>query len=489
MAEIPPLGEMNLDDFRRTGHQLIDWVAAYLAHPEACPVLSRSRPGEIKAQLPDAPPAGPESMDDILADFENIIMPGITHWNHPGFFAYFGITGSAPGILGELLTAALDVNAMLWRTSPAATELEETVLDWFRQMLGLSAAWDGVMTDGASASSLIAMAAARQSLPNLHIRVKGLAGRADMPRLRVYISDQTHSSVEKAAITLGVGQENVVKIESDEAFQMKPAALETAVSADLAAGYRPFFVCATVGTTSSTSIDPVPAVAAIARKFNLWLHVDGAYGGAAAIVPEKRYVLAGVEQADSLVVNPHKWLFTPLDLSTFFTRHPDIVRRAFSLLPEYLRSAETDARAVKDYMDYGVQLGRRFRALKLWMVIRTYGVDGLAARLTEHMRLARQFAGWVDDSAEFERMAPVPFSVVCFRAHPAGMDDEAALERLNHKLIEAVNATGEVFMSHTKLRGRYTVRLAIGNIRTEAAHVKRAWELCRAALQSMPEAE
>ncbi|HEY86172.1 MAG TPA: amino acid decarboxylase [Chloroflexi bacterium] len=481
MTTPPSLGEMPPDEFRRYGHQLIDWISDYLSHPESYPVLSRSKPEEIKTQLPASPPQQAEGMSDILKDFETILLPGITHWNHPGFFAYFGITGSGPGILGELLSAALNVNAMLWRTSPAATELEELTLDWLRQMLGLSAGWEGVIMDTASVSSMVAIAAAREAL-NLDIRQKGLAGRDDIPRLRLYISEQTHSSVEKGAITLGIGQENVIKIPSDDAFQMKPETLESAIQNDLTAGYKPFFVCATVGTTSTTSIDPVASIGKIARRHQLWLHVDGAYGGMAAIAPEHRHILEGADQADSLVTNPHKWLFTPIDLSAFYTRHPEVVRQAFSILPEYLRSAEGDAGAVKNYMDYGVQLGRRFRALKLWMVIRYFGAEGLAARIREHIRLAQLFAGWVDESPIFERLAPTPFSTVVFRACPPGVRDEAALETLNQTLLDAVNATGEVFLSHTKLRDKYALRLAIGNIRSEETHVRRVWELLQAGV-------
>lgn len=478
------LGEMNLDEFRQYGHRLVDWIADYLDNPEQYPVLSRCQPGEVKAQLPAAPPQQPESMEQIWADFEKILLPGITHWNHPGFFAYFGITGSGPGILGELLSAALNVNAMLWRTSPAATELEEVALDWLRQMLGLPEGLDAVIMDTASVSSMVAIAAARQALA-LDIRTMGMAGRADLPRLRLYISDQTHSSVEKGAITLGIGQENVVKIPSDAEFRMRPEALQEAVEADLAAGYRPFFVCATVGTTSTTSIDPIPQVADIAQEYGLWFHVDGAYGGTAAIVPEMRHVLNGAERADSIVVNPHKWLFTPIDCSAFYTRRPDVLKQAFSLLPEYLRSAETDAQVVKDYMDYGVQLGRRFRALKLWMVMRYFGQDGLTARIREHIRLAGQFAQWVDDSPAFERLAPTPLSTVCFRAHPPGIDNEETLNQLNEELLNAVNATGEIFISHTKLNGQYTLRLAIGNIRSAEQHVEWAWKLLQAGLAKL----
>lgn len=480
-----PHGDMDAAEFRRFGHQLVDWIADYLAAPEQYPVLSRSRPGEVKAQLPKAPPDDPESLAQVMADFEQIILPGITHWNHPNFHAYFSISGSGPGILAEMLIAALNVNAMLWRTSPAATELEEVTLDWLRQLLGLTADFWGVIMDGASMSSLVAIAAAREAVAGLDARRQGLSGRADAPRLRLYISDQTHSSVEKGAIVLGIGQENVVKVATDEAFRMSPAALNTAVQADLAAGYKPFFVCASVGTTSTTSIDPVPAIADIAAAYGLWLHVDGAYGGVAAIAPEKRDVLAGVERADSFVTNPHKWLFTPMDLSAFYTRHPAVLKRAFSLLPEYLRSAETDANVVTDYMDYGVQLGRRFRALKLWFVLRAYGREGLASRLREHMRLAGLLADWIDAAPDFERLAPTPFSAVCFRAHPLGMADEAALDALNERLLTAVNATGQIFISHTKLHGRYTLRLAIGNIRTEERHIQKAWRLLQETLAEL----
>jgi aromatic-L-amino-acid decarboxylase len=484
-SSIPPLGDMNPKTFQQYGYQVVDWITEYLTQPEQYPVLSRSQPGEIKQQLPGAPPTTGESMAAVLTDFQQVILPGVTHWNHPGFMAYFNSTASGPGILGEMLIAALNVNAMLWKTSPAATELEEVTLDWLRQMLGLPPGLEGVIMDGASVASMIAIAAAREAVDGLNARVKGLAGRPEVPRLRVYISEQSHSSLEKGAIILGIGQENVIAIPTDDAFRMRPEALADAIAADLAAGYRPFFVCATVGTTSTTSIDPVAAIADIAQQNQLWLHVDGAYGGTAAIMPEMRHVLAGAERADSIVVNPHKWLFTPLDLSAFYIRHPDTLRRAFSLVPEYLRSAEGDAALVKNYMDYGVQMGRRFRALKLWMIIRAFGQEGLAHRLREHVRLAQQFARWVDDSPDFERMAPTPFSTVCFRANPQGLDEPEALNDLNEALLEAVNATGEMFISHTSLHGQYTLRLAISSIRTMESHVRRAWELLQTQLANL----
>ena len=472
---------MDADSFRRYGYRVVDWIADYLAHSERYPVLSRVAPGAIKAQLPAHPPAEPEPMSQILADFERIIIPGITHWNHPAFFAYFAITGSAPGILGELLTAALNVNGMVWKTSPAATELEEQTLDWLRQMLGLPADFRGVIMDTASMASLVALAAARETL-GLNIRRDGLAGRGDLPRLRMYTSEQAHSSIEKGALTLGIGQENVCKIPTDGAFRMEPEILARAIRDDIAAGWRPFCVVATVGTTSTTSIDPVPAIAEICQNYGLWLHVDGAYGGMAAIVPEMRDVLAGCEHADSIVVNPHKWLFTPIDCSAFYVRDPDTLKRAFSLVPDYLKTGEDD---VTNYMDWGVQLGRRFRALKLWMVIRYFGHRGLAAHIRNHVALGHQFAAWVDESPNFERLAPTPFSTVCFRAHPRGMDDEGALDRLNARLLEAVNAGGEAFLSHTTLNGHYTLRLAVGNIRTEQKHVARAWELLQTELERL----
>ncbi len=469
------MSDMSSADFRKYGKELIDWLADYLEHPQRYPVLSQVKPGEVKSQLPAQPPTTPESFDAIFADFEDIILPGITHWNHPGFMAYFGITGSMPGILGELLSAGLNVNGMLWRTSPSATELEEVVMNWLRQMVGLPDSFEGVIMDTASISSLIAVAAAREAL-NLRVREEGMAGRLDLPRLTMYTSEQSHSSIEKAGIVLGIGQSNVRKIEVDAEFRLRPDYLADAIEQDRRSGHMPFFACATVGTTSTTSIDPVPAIADICEREKLWLHVDGAYGGNAAIVPEMRWVLDGVDRADSFVMNPHKWLFTPIDFSAFYTRHVDTLKRAFSILPEYLRTSEGDAQAVKNYMDYGVQLGRRFRALKFWFIVRTFGVEGLIAQIREHLRLAKKFEGWVRDSVDWEVVAPVPFSTVCFRACPGNVPEEKWND-LNETIITAVNATGEVFLSHTKLNGCYIIRLAIGNIRTEEQHIARAWEL------------
>jgi aromatic-L-amino-acid decarboxylase len=466
-------GDMDPDDFRRDAHRLVDWIADYLAHSERYPVLSRVRPGQIASALPRDAPADGESFDTIFADFERILLPGITHWNHPGFFAYFAITGSAPGVLAEMLSAALNVQAMLWRTSPAATELEDVTLAWLRKLLGLPDSFEGVIYDTASISTLHALAAARERhVPE--VRTRGLAGRGDLPRMRIYCSDQTHSSIDKAVIALGFGQESLRKIESDDSYRMKPEALAAAITSDRVSGWRPVAAVATVGTTSSTSVDPVAAIAEVCRREAIWLHVDAAYAGVAAMVPGYEWILDGARHADSLVVNPHKWLFTPFDLSVFYTRHMDVVRAAFALTPEYLKTVE--AAPVKNLMDTGIQLGRRFRALKLWMVLRHFGASGLRARLAEHMRLAQVFAGWVDASGEFERLATVPFSVVCFHAHPTGLTD-SEVDAFNERLLESINETGEIFISHTKLGGRYALRLAIGNLHTTEAHVARAWQL------------
>lgn len=454
-------------DFRTQAHRVADWIADYLDHPERYPVLARVQPGEIRNALPLKAPEHGEAFEDILADFERIVIPGITHWNHPGFFAYFAISGSEPGVLAEFLSAALNVQAMLWRTSPAATELEEVALAWLRRLVGLPDAFEGVIYDTASVSTLHALAAARElAVPD--VRGAGLPGRTDVPQLRVYCSEHAHSSVDKAVILLGLGHRALRKIPADAEYRMRSDLLQAAVAEDRRLGHRPIAVVATVGTTSTTSVDPVADIATICEREHLWLHVDAAYAGVAAMVPGFEWVLHGAERADSIVTNPHKWLFTPFDLSAFYCRRMDTIRRAFSLTPEYLQTSDI---GVKNLMDTGIQLGRRFRALKLWMILRHFGAEGLRERLAEHMRLAQTFATWVRESDVFELAAPVPFSVVCFRLK--GQVDEQAHTRV----LDAVNASGEVFLSHTKLNGRYVMRLAIGNIHTTERHVARAWEL------------
>lgn len=475
-----PFGDMDPEAFRREAYRLADWIADYLAHSSRYPVLSRVAPGEIASQLPAEAPAQGESFDAIFSDFERILVPGLTHWNHPGFFAYFAITGSAPGVLGEFLSAALNQQAMLWRTSPAATELEEVTLGWLRRLIRLPDSFDGVIYDTASISTLHALAAARErAMPG--VRASGLyaaAASGDAPGAPVvYCSDQTHSSIDKAVILLGFGHDSLRKIPSDAAFRMRVDALRDAIASDRAAGRLPVAVVATVGSTSTTSVDPLPEIAALCASEKIWLHVDAAYAGVAAMVPGFEHLLDGAASADSLVVNPHKWLFTPFDLSVLYCRHMDVLRGAFSLVPEYLRT--TDASGVRNLMDTGIQLGRRFRSLKLWMVLRHFGAEGLRQRLAEHIRLAQLFASWVRSSDTFELMAPTPFSVVCFRARRPGETDEAAIDRLNERLLDEINRGGEIFLSHTKLNGKFTIRLAIGNLHTTETHVARAWELLR----------
>jgi aromatic-L-amino-acid decarboxylase len=465
---------MDSATFRRHGHQLVDWIADYFEHPERYPVLAHVKPGEIAAALPAAAPEDPEPFDDVMADFDRLLVPGLTHWNHPRFFAYFAISASPPGVLADFLSSALNQQAMLWRTSPAATELEAVTLGWLRQLMRLPEAFEGVIYDTASIATLHALAAARHlSIPD--VRRTGLTGRSDLPQLRIYCSEQAHSSVDKAAIALGLGEQSLRKIPVDDAFRMRADLLVDAVADDRKAGVLPMAVVATVGTTATTSIDPVAAIAEIAAREKMWLHVDAAYGGAATLVPSHAQVLDGAGQADSLVVNPHKWLFTPFDLSAFYCRRMDLVRETFSLTPPYLRTPEAD---VRNLMDTGIQLGRRFRALKLWMVLRTYGASGIRAHLDRHLQLAQLFAGWVDGHRDFERIAPVPFSVVCFRWRPAdGSCTGPALDAANERLVDEVNATGQVFLSHTRLRGGVVIRMAIGHLRTEEPDVRRAWEL------------
>ena len=431
-------------DLRRDGQAAVEWVARYLEGMRDLPVRAQVEPGAVRAALPAAPPERAEPFADVLRDLDEVIVPGTTHWNHPRFFAYFSITGSEPGILAELLSAAFNVNAMLWRTGPAATELEELACDWLRQLLGLAEGWHGHIEDTASTSTLAGLAAARELRPG--------GG--------VLCSEHAHSSVDKAAKLLGIG---VRKVAVDEEFRLRPDALAEALEAEEVAA-----VVATVGTTSTTSVDPVPAVADLCAEHGAWLHVDAAYAGSAMVCEELRWAFEGVERADSLVVNPHKWLFTPVDCSVLFTLRPEALRDAFSLLPEYLR---TNVEDVTNLMDYGPALGRRFRALKLWTVIRCYGREGLQALHREHLRLARLFASWLEAEPGWEVAAPVPFSVVCFRRE--GTDEE------NEALMERVNASGEVYLSHTRLGDRLVLRLAVGNARTTEEDVALAWEVLR----------
>jgi aromatic-L-amino-acid/L-tryptophan decarboxylase len=457
---------MTPDEFRRYGYQAIDWIAAFLEHPERYPVLPSMKPGDLIDALPPSGPEHGEQMDAILADFQRLIVPAMTHWNHPGFMAYFANSSPPEAILGELLTAALNGNGMLWKTAPAVTELEQVTLRWLRQWSCLPADWFGIIYDTASTGSMHAIAAARQFADPIG-RTRGVSHR-----LVVYTSEQAHSSIEKGAIAVGIGQNHVRKVPVDSEFRMRVDALEELIAQDLAAGRRPCCVSATVGTTSTTSVDPVPAIADICQRHNIWMHVDAAYAGSAALAPEFGWAFAGCDRADSFVTNPHKWLMVPMDCSVFYTRRPEVLREAFSLIPEYLRTSDS-SRAV-NMMDYGVSLGRRFRALKLWFVMRAYGREGLAEMVRSQSRMAQDLAREIEADARFEIVAPVRFSVVNFRYK--GTDEE------NRAILDRVNATGEAFISSTVLNGRFVLHIAVGNRATTDRHVNRAWELVTRSL-------
>ncbi len=460
--------DMPVNEFRKHGHELIDFIADYMENVEDKPVLAQIQPGDVKSKLPKVPPEKGEKIESIFEDVSKIIMPGMTHWNHPNFMAYFNSTASAPAILGDFLSSAFNINGMIWKTAPASTELEEVVLDWFRQMLQLPKKFFGIIYDLASVSSMHAIAAAREE-------AKSTYPNFDITKLRLYCSEHAHSSIEKGVITLGLPLSAVVKIKSDDQFRMITSELEEAIRDDLKNDLQPFCVVATVGTTSTTSIDPVDRISLIARKYNLWLHVDAAHAGSAAIIPEMRSILSGVEDADSMVVNPHKWLFVPIDLSVLFTSKPEIIKKAFSIVPEYLKTDEESK--VINYMDYGIQLGRKFRSLKLWFLIRYFGVEGLQNIIREHLRLGELFADFIDRHPNFERLAPTPLSTVCFRAVPQKEMTEDELNEFNKNLMDEINNSGKLFLSHTKLNGKFTIRITIGGIRTEERHVLSAWEL------------
>lgn len=468
---------MPAEDFRRFGYRIVDWIADYFNRLEQFPVLSQVEPDRLKNELPASPPEEGEDFSNVLEDVERLILPAVTHWNHPNFHGLFSTSTSSVGIFGEMLAAAFDMKAMLWRTAPASAELEDVVLSWLRQMMGLPDHFEGIIYDTASVSTMHAIAAARERA-NFQIREKGMSGRTDLPLLRVYCSEHVHSSIDKACITLGLGTRSLRKIECNERFEMIPERLAEAIEEDIEKGYLPICVIPTIGTTSTASVDPVDTVADICEKHGVWLHVDTAYAGSAAIVPELRHYFKGCERADSIVTNPHKWLFTPFDLSVLYCRDLDVLKQAFSLVAEYLKTSE--AEKVKNGMDYGIQLGRRFRALKLWFVIRYFGREGLIDRLREHCRLAQLFASWVEGSKDLELMAPVPFALVCFRACPVGVED---LDALNERMMNEINASGEAYLSHTKLNGKFTLRLSVGSIRVEERHLRKVWHLLNAKLK------
>jgi aromatic-L-amino-acid decarboxylase len=470
------LGDIPADAFRKHLHDVADWIADYRENIASMRISPNAKPGAIIAALPTAAPETAEPLEQIFADIDRLVVPGTVRWDHPQFMGYFGSTTTAPGILAEMIAAAFNVNAMTWRTSPVATELETVVLDWLRQWLGLPDDFSGVVYDTASISVFHALAAAREEA-GISVRTLGLSGRAELPIFRIYVSDQAHSSVDKAAIALGLGEHNVRKIPSDSGFRMNIAALREAISADLRKEFKPLAVVATVGTTSTASVDPVRDIAAVCAEYQMWLHIDAAYGGGVALLPECAPLVDAFDLADSIVINPHKMLFVPFDFSALYVREIDRLRRVFTLVPEYLRGDAAGAEI--NYMDYGIQLGRRFRALKAWMVWRTFGREGLAARIREHLRLAQLFASWVKEDPRFELSAPVVMGVVCFRIKAS---DDASSDRQNAQLVETINAAGETYLMQTKLRGRTVMRLGLGNILTTEEHLRRVWEIIRSTL-------
>ncbi|HEK85375.1 MAG: pyridoxal phosphate-dependent decarboxylase family protein [Candidatus Saccharicenans sp.] len=467
---------MNKEKFKKYGYEIIDWIADYLENVEQYPVKSTVKPGEIKNLLPSSPPAHPEEMEAIWQDFKKIIIPGLTHWQHPGWFAYFPSNNSPASILGELLSAGLGTQGMVWETSPAATELEEVVMDWLRQMIGLPESFAGVIQDTASTATLCALLAAREKATGFAVNTQGFS-----KILRVYASKEAHSSVEKGVKIAGYGRKNLVYIPTDEEFALIPGELEKAIEEDLKFGFQPACVIATVGTTSSGAVDPLKPIGEIGKKYNLWFHVDAAYAGTAAILPEKRWALEGAEQADSLVFNPHKWMLTNFDCSAFFVRQPEILTRTFEIHPEYLKTG-VDA-VVKNYRDWGIQLGRRFRALKLWFVIRTYGLEGIKKIIRQHIHLAELFSRKLQEDKRFELLAPVYFSLVCFRLNDGRGEEE--LNLLNKQLLEAINSTGKIYLTHTTLNGKYTLRLVVGQRTTEERHVRQALEIIKTKADSL----
>lgn len=467
---------MHPDQFRRHAHELVDWMADYLRDVGTLPITPAVVPGDIRRQIPTAPPLDGEPFDALFDDFRRVIVPGMTHWNHPGWFAYFPCNNSPASILGEMLTATMGVQGMSWVTSPAATELEQVVMDWLRQMMDLPPGWVGVIQDTASTATLVALLTARERATEGATGRLGLAA-AGAP-LTVYASREAHSSIDKAVKLAGYGLEHLRSIETDDTFALRPEALARALEADRAAGLRPACVVASVGTTSSTAIDPLVPIAELCRRHRVWLHVDAAYAGSAAIVPELRPMFHGMEQADSIVFNPHKWLLTNFDCTAYFVRDPSVLLATFQAMPEYLRTAY-DADVV-NFRDWGIQLGRRFRALKLWFVIRSYGVEGLRAIIRRHVALARELADRVEAEPAFELMAPVPFGLVCFRYRRPGATD-AELDELNQRLLSRVNASRRVFLTHTRLAGRFVIRLVVGQRATGREQVEEAWRLIRSA--------
>jgi aromatic-L-amino-acid decarboxylase len=485
MSSHPYEGELDMDreTFRRYGYAIVDWISEYMDQVEKYPVVPRVEPGEITKRLPKVPPETHEDMETILEDFKRILLPGMTHWQHPSFFAYFPANTSGPSILAEFLTAALGAQCMVWQTSPAATELEEVVMDWLRQILGLPEGFCGVIQDTASTSTLCALLCARERSTAFAINKNGFR-HGTAHRLTVYASEEAHSSVEKGVKIAGFGKDQLHAIPAGGDFSMIPEELENAIQSDRRDGQVPCCVVATVGTTSSTGMDPLRPIGEICNRHGVWLHVDAAMAGTAAILPEMRYVLEGVELADSFVFNPHKWMFTNFDCSAYFCKDPKILTSTFEILPEYLKT-DVDRR-VKNFRDWGIPLGRRFRALKLWFVIRYFGIRGLQQKIRAHLELAKEFESWLRQDPRFEVMAPRTINLVCFRYRPSDLAlTEEELEGMNKTLMEELNRSGKMFITHTKLKGKFTLRLCIGQTRTSREHVRKAWERIQAAVDNL----
>jgi len=465
---------MEINEFRRNAHMVVDWMADYLKTIEKYPVQSQVKPKDIISQLPDTPPETGESFETIFKDFENIIIPGITHWEHPCFFAYFPANNSTPSILAEMLTATLGAQCMIWQTSPAAAELEEQVMKWIAEMIGLPPEFEGVIQDTASTATLCSILTAREKVSKYKINNQGFINNG---KYVVYCSEETHSSIEKAVKIAGIGSANLRKIKVDEKYALIPEELDKCIKDDVSKGYQPLCVIATIGTTGSTAIDPLHTIGKICEKHNIWLHVDAALAGTACIVPENRWMIDGIGYADTFVFNPHKWMFTNFDCSAYFVRDKIALIKTFEIYPEYLKTP-VDKR-VNNYRDWGIQLGRRFRALKLWFVIRSFGVAGIQEKIKTHMRLAQEFAENVRNDPDFELLAPVPLNTVCFRFNPPAINDSETLDNLNFQLIEELNATGKIYLTHTKLNGKYTIRLVVGQTTVGKKHVDETWRLIK----------
>jgi aromatic-L-amino-acid decarboxylase len=465
---------MDNNAFRKYAHEFVDWMADYLEQVEKLPVKAQVEPGDIYRQIPERAPVKGESMAEIFIDFMNIILPGMTHWQSPNFFAYFPANSSYPSVLAEMLTATLGAQCMKWETSPAAAELEEKVMDWLKAMTGLPKHFQGVIQDSASTATLVAILNAREKNSEFQVNEKGMKW---FDNFRVYCSTETHSSIEKAVKVAGIGSQNLVKIGVDEQFRLDPRMLKSAIESDLKIGNKPVCVVATLGTTGVTAIDPLQEIASICSRYGIWLHVDAAFAGSALILPEFRWMIKGVEHADSFVFNPHKWLFTNFDCSAYFVKDKYSLLRTLQVLPEYLRTK--DQGKVNDYCDWSVPLGRRFRALKLWFVLRSFGVETLQEKLRYHISLAKDMAERISQEEDFELMAPVTLNLVCFRYKPEGIEDENEINMINESLLKKINATGKIYLSHTKLNGKFVIRMLIGQTGVEKRHVESAWRLVR----------